>query len=109
MTHEEFLLKLPRLAKDYKAAPEVLKQIGNVILLMIIGPSGVGKTSIINRSGFDFVPTDTTRESRPGEQDGIDMNFRSDFHKVIKDIHSGQFVQAAVFANGELYATKNTS
>jgi guanylate kinase len=76
---------------------------------MIIGPSGVGKSTLIEHLGFSFVPTDTTREPRPGEKDGVDMNFRKDYDQLTADIKAGRFVQMAIFANGELYATKDTS
>jgi flagellar biosynthesis GTPase FlhF len=43
MTREEFLAQLPELVKNYQPAPDVLKQIGNLEVLMVVGPSGVGK------------------------------------------------------------------
>ena len=47
MTREEFIKILPDLIKDYQAPPEILSHISNIDLLMIIGATGVGKTSII--------------------------------------------------------------
>ena len=76
---------------------------------MLVGPSGVGKSSIIELSGFPFVPSDTSRDARPGEQFGVDMYFRRDYARVIADIKAGRFVQIAPFATGDLYATKDTS
>ena len=76
---------------------------------MIIGPSGVGKSTLIEQSGFAFVPSDTTRDIRPVEQEGVDMYFRKDYDQVIDDIKAGRFVQIVPFATGDLYATKDTS
>ena len=109
MTKDEFLKEFPSLIANYQPADGVLKQIKNVTLCMIVGPSGVGKSSLIKLSGFSFVPSDTTRDARPGEQEGIDMYFRKDYEQIIQDIRTGSFVQIAPFATGDLYATKNTS
>jgi len=76
---------------------------------MLIGPSGVGKSTLIERSGFSYVPSDTTRDIRPDEQEGVDMYFRKDYDQVASDIKNGRFVQIALFATGDLYATKSTS
>jgi ABC-type lipoprotein export system ATPase subunit len=44
MTREEFLRSLPELVRDYRPAEDVATHIKNLDLLMVIGPSGVGKT-----------------------------------------------------------------
>lgn len=109
MTREDFLQQLPNLVKNYKPAPEVLARIAKVDLLMIVGPSGVGKTTLIQESGLPFVPSDTTRQPRAGEQDGIDFYFRKDYNRLVQDIGSRRFVQIAIGATGDLYSTKATS
>jgi guanylate kinase len=50
------------------------------LLIVISGPSGVGKDTVIQRMKerelpFHFVVTATTRAPRPGEQDGVDYYF----------------------------------
>ena len=109
MTHEEFVEILPPLAENYQPSPQVIEHISRVTLLMLVGPSGVGKSTLIKHSGMHLVVVDTTRSPRPGEQNGVDMNFRTDFDQLITDIKTGSFVQVARFATGELYATKYTS
>jgi len=52
------------------------------ILIVISGPSGVGKDATLNslkETGhpFHFVVTATTRPIRPGEEDGVDYHFVS--------------------------------
>lgn len=109
MTKEEFLKTFPSLIKPYNPNPDFLKQLGNVSLLMIVGPSGVGKTTLIQRSGIHFVPSDTTREPRIGEREGIDFYFRRDLEQVIEDMKSGRFVQVAIGSGGDFYATRASS
>jgi guanylate kinase len=109
MTREEFMATLPALVKNYQPADSVLKRINNVELLMMIGPSGVGKTTLINKIGLAHVLTDTTRAPRPGEKDAVDFYFRNEYAEVIEDIKSASFVQIALGAEGDMYATRATS
>jgi guanylate kinase len=109
MTRQQFLESFPKLIKGYRAASNVLERISSLKLLIIIGPSGVGKTSIIQRLGFPYVAADITRPKRPEEKDGVDYNFRNDYEQVIEEINSGQFVQTAVGPGGDFYSTKATS
>ena len=76
-------------------------------LIVISGPSGVGKTSIcealLKKSKFTRVITCTTRPPRGGEQDGVDYFFsaRTDFEEGIK---AGRFLEHAE-VYGNLYGT----
>lgn len=76
-------------------------------LFVISGPSGVGKGSVIIklacRTDFHLSVSATTRESRPGEVDGVDYFFLSEdmFRERIAD---GQFLEWAEFSD-HLYGT----
>ena len=76
-------------------------------LIVISGPSGVGKTSIcealLKKPEFKRVITCTTRPPRGGEQDGIDYFFsaRNDFEEGIR---AGRFLEHAE-VYGNLYGT----
>lgn len=106
MTRDDFLKQLPELVKDYQPLPEVGARIANVDLLMVVGATGVGKTSIIKRLNIPFVITDTTRPSRPDEIDGSDYNFRSDYDQIVAEIKGRKFVQVNIFPTGDFYGTK---
>jgi guanylate kinase len=61
------------------------------LLVVISGPSGVGKDSVVNRMKerglpFHFVVTATTRPPRPEERDGVDYIFvsREEFAQLIE-------------------------
>lgn len=109
MKREEFLKKLPGLVKGYKPSPDVLKHIKKIRVLIVVGPSGVGKTTLVNRLKLKYVLSDNTRPPRPGELEGQDFFFRSDYQTVVEDIQKGRFVQVAVDSGGDLKATKVSS
>jgi guanylate kinase len=77
------------------------------ILLVVSGPSGVGKSSVVNaltqRMEFHFSVSWTTRERRPGESDGVDYVFvdRTRFEEAIAQ---GGFLEWAEYS-GHLYGT----
>lgn len=78
-------------------------------LVVISGPSGVGKTTIVTevrkRTGAIFSVSATTRTPRPGEVDGKDYCFVShaDFRRMIDE---GKFLEwAEVFGLGQFYGT----
>ena len=80
-------------------------------MLVITGPSGVGKGTLIKRllerlSGLQLAVSATTRDPRPGEVNGIDYHFLSedDFHRRVA---AGEFVEHAVYA-GHKYGTLRT-
>jgi guanylate kinase len=106
VTREQFLEELPKLAEGYKPAPETINKISNLSLVMFIGPTGVGKTTLIKQSGFNYVPSDNTRLPRPGEIEGVDFYFRQDYDQVVEDIKLGRFLQIAIDGSGDLKATR---
>jgi len=59
-------------------------------LVVLAGPSGVGKSSVVHEARAQypelwFSVSATTREQRPGEQDGVDYRFvsRAEFDRMI--------------------------
>jgi len=78
-------------------------------LLVVSGPSGVGKGALVRRLASDFpdtfalVVSHTTREPRDGEVDSQDYHFVS--HDVASAaIESGAFLEYA-FVHGAIYGT----
>jgi guanylate kinase len=78
------------------------------LLIVISGPSGVGKDTLIKRlleqdPNLRYSVSCTTRAPRPGEVDGVDYSFvsRDRFLELIDD---GAFLEHATY-NGNLYGT----
>lgn len=100
---------LPGLVADYKPQPAAASKIAKVDLLMIIGPSAAGKTTLINGLDVPYVPSDTTRAPREGEINGKDFNFLDNYDQVVADIRSGDFAQVAIGSAGDFFATRASS
>lgn len=78
------------------------------LLVVISGPSGVGKDTIIERllaldPNLSYSVSCTTRAPRPGEVDGVHYTFvsREKFEDLVKQ---GHFLEHASY-NGNLYGT----
>lgn len=80
-------------------------------LIVISGPSGVGKSSVVQRlveacpQAIELSVSATTRAPRPGERDGVDYRFlshaRFEAHR-----QQGDFLEVAeVFGRGDWYGT----
>jgi guanylate kinase len=76
----------------------------NPLLIVISAPSGTGKTTLCEqllavRPNLARAITCTTREARPGEQDGVDYYFL-DAGTFLKRVQAGNFLEhATVFGN----------
>jgi len=69
------------------------------LLVVITGPSGVGKDSLLARlkalgRPYHFAVTATTREPRPGEVEGVDYHFLSD-GRFDEMLARGEFLEHA--------------
>ncbi len=82
------------------------------VLLVISGPSGVGKGTIINKL-FDmddnlyFSVSATTRQPRPGEIDGVHYTFKT-IEEFESDIETGEMLEHAKFS-GNYYGTPRSA
>jgi guanylate kinase len=79
-----------------------------VSLLVVTGPSGVGKGTLIKRlrervPEFDLSVSATTRPPRPGEVDGRDYHFLTT-EEFERRLARGEFLEHALYA-GNMYGT----
>ena len=82
------------------------------LLLVLSGPSGVGKTTVAQRlleanKNLKRVVTCTTRDPRDGEVDGIDYHFL-DESEFLERLGCGEFLEHAV-VYGKYYGTLESS
>ncbi|MBI2050551.1 MAG: guanylate kinase [Parcubacteria group bacterium] len=71
------------------------------IILVLTGPSGVGKDTVIDclrrTSGFTKLPSCTTRPPRPGEIDGVHYHF-VDVDAFLSMVESGKILEYKMMA-----------
>jgi guanylate kinase len=97
------------LIETYEPSEQVKQQLGKLTLVMTVGPSGTGKTTLMRESGIPLVLGDTTRTPRAGESQGVDYNFIPNDESLVRDIKDGNFAQVAIGPAGDIYATRANS
>lgn len=81
--------------------------------IVIAGPSGVGKGTLIAKlmkeypAYFGFSVSHTTRDPRPGEEDGVDYHF-TDRGSMATMIDAGEFIESAD-VHGNYYGTSKAA
>jgi guanylate kinase len=81
----------------------VIEQPAEPLLVVISGPSGVGKDTVLDHMKqrglpFHFVVTATTRPQRPGETEGVDYFFVEE-QKFLDMIDKGELIEHALVYN----------
>ena len=101
--------------KQYEAMQSTVRRIPSLRdPLVVCGPSGVGKGTLINKfmndskykneaSHFGFSVSHTTRQPRAGEEDGIHYHF-TNIDKITQAIGAGDFLEYAE-VHGNYYGT----
>ena len=106
---KDFIEWATKLAAGYHPSEAVRQQLAQVDLIALVGPTGVGKTTIISRLGIPYIASDVTRPQRDGEKNGHEYFFRSDYYDILKEIKAGEYAQFLVAKNGEFYGTRASS
>lgn len=109
MDKSDFIVWASKLQASYQPSEEVRQEISDVTLIAIVGPTGVGKTTLIEKMKIPNVLSDVSRDPRPDEKNGRDYHFRTDYLQVISDIKQGLYTQFLVSNNGEFYGTRCAS
>lgn len=82
-------------------------------ILLITGPTGVGKTTLSNllikNFGYGRVISNTTRDPRAGEIDGIDYNFMTDAQYNELELTGDLFMSNEVYGKYRGYTRSDVS
>lgn len=106
MNEATFNQHIATLVPSYKPSLATHERLAQVTLVAVVGPSGVGKTTVMELSGLPMVVSDVTRKARPGEVNGVDNVFRSDYQAILQEVQAGEFVQIARGSQGDFKGTK---
>jgi guanylate kinase len=109
MEKSDFIQWAKKLQAAYIPSESTLKDLSKIDLVAIVGPTGVGKSTIIDELEIPYVLSDVSRAPRPGEKSGRNYNFRTDYLNIISEIKNGDYVQFLVSNNDEFYGTKRTN
>ncbi|MFT4532606.1 MAG: guanylate kinase [Candidatus Saccharimonadales bacterium] len=106
MEKKDFIVWASTHQSTYVPSDAAKAKLANVDLVAIVGPTGVGKTTIIGRLAIPYVRSTVSREKRPTEQDKHTYYFTQDYLGIIKDVKEGNYVQFIISSSGEFYGTK---
>ncbi len=109
MDSTDFASKIVAYQEQYHVSEQLLVRMSRMKLVILVGPTGVGKTTILEQTGIPYLRSDVTRAPRLGERDGIDYNFRTDQEGIIQDIEAGEFIQFLIGHTGEFYGLHGDS
>lgn len=109
MDKTTFIEQVAAVMAGYQPSDAARTHIAEVRLIAAVGPSGVGKSTIMSKSGLPYVLSDVSREPRGEEQDGVQYHFRSDYEAILQEIGNGDYVQYILTQWGEFYGTRYQS
>lgn len=109
MDKKDFVEWVTKLHSTYKPNATVSEKLKRLHLVAVVGPTGVGKTTLIQTSGIPYIVGDVTRPTRPGERNGHEYHFREDYLEVLQQIKAGEYAQFVINASGEFYGTRGSS
>lgn len=96
--------RLAELVANYRPDEQVLAGLSRVRLLMVVGPTGVGKSTLMKACGIPQVIGDASRSPRRGEVNGVDYWFRTEAD-MLAEAEAGRYIQLAMGSEGDLKAT----
>ena len=93
MDKQAFIEWAKKLQSTYHSSSAVHQQLGSIDLVALVGPTGVGKTTIIEQLGLPYVQSDVSRAPRDGEKNNHEYHFRDDYFGMLSDIKEGNYAQ----------------
>lgn len=95
--------------QEYRPAPEALGHLNEVDFVAVVGPTAVGKTTLIKTAvareqNMHMLVAGTSRAIRAGEQDGIDFHYGTP-EAMRARAAKGEYVTCIPGVSGDLYTT----
>ncbi len=95
--------------EHYKLSPSAAKLLANMQLVILSGPSGAGRNTIIDQllkvGGYGYIVSDTTRQPRTNngimEVNGVNYWFRQEAD-FLRDLRAGNFLEAEIIHNQQV-------
>ncbi len=109
MDKADFIKWAEKLQHGYVPSVSTKTDLSQVELIAIIGPTGVGKTAIIDALDVQEVRSDVSREMRLDEKKEKNYHFRDDYLNMVQEIKTGDYVQFLVSSSKEFYGTHSNS
>ncbi len=93
----------------YRPAAHVLDRLEKVAFVAVVGPTAVGKTTLIKAAVTEdpelhMLVSGVSRAPRPSEQDGIDFHF-GDKAAMEARVKAGEYATVVLGVSGDLYTT----
>ena len=105
MNKQDFIRWVREIGPTYFANEEAQKKLAHVDLVAIVGPTGAGKTTILEKLGIPVVKVDVTRPQRENEKKSDSYNFREDYDAIVQQLKAGNYAQFVVSRSDEFYGT----
>lgn len=109
MEKSDFIAWASKLQHSYVPSEQTIRDLSQIDLIAVVGPTGVGKSTIINKLNIPYVVSDVSRSPRQDEKDGKIYHFKNNYLDIIKDIKNGEYVQFIVSKYNEFYGTKRSN
>lgn len=112
MSHERLVEAVTPYLANYSPNENVREQLSEVDLIALVGPSWVGKDTVMRASGLHIVKGGTDRPPRPSEQEVSGPGYwfvdtPDEEARFIDDVRSGNLVQVVQHpTTGYIYASR---
>lgn len=110
MNHDQLATQIAGKRSSYRPSKQTLSHIAGKTLVMLIGPTGIGKSSIIEHvvsqePSYERVTIVTTRNRKPEDPVGhLTADEGIDYQTILRMIEKGELIEFSINTNGHVYS-----